>query len=148
MSANRQDVIRFHVEARYARNKASTERPCMAKKFVPYFEKLKDPRWQRKRLEIMNRASFKCEECGDSDQTLHVHHGYYDKDLQPWEYSNDTLWCLCEGCHQNAQDRLCDLHKRIAQLHPTNIPSPMLVDLHECCDLSEMYDDLRPQHAK
>lgn len=38
-----------------------------------YYEQLKDPRWQKKRLEIMNRANFKCEECGDSENMLSVH---------------------------------------------------------------------------
>lgn len=28
-----------------------------------YYELLKDPRWQRKRLEVMQRANFECEDC-------------------------------------------------------------------------------------
>jgi hypothetical protein len=69
------------------------------KSMATYWEKLKDPRWQRKRLEIMERADFSCEECGDKTTTLNVHHKLYRKGAAPWEYSNDELRCLCEGCH-------------------------------------------------
>jgi len=56
-----------------------------------YAEKLKDPRWQRKRLEVMKRADFACENCGDRESTLNVHHGYYEPGLDPWEYSDNAL---------------------------------------------------------
>jgi hypothetical protein len=65
-----------------------------------YWELLRDPRWQRKRLEILNRADFTCEECGSTDKTLNVHHKRYRKGAMPWEYENDELRCLCEGCHR------------------------------------------------
>lgn len=64
-----------------------------------YAEKLKDPRWQKKRLEIMKIDGFKCRECGDSKSTLHVHHAYYVSGREPWEYPNGTLATLCENCH-------------------------------------------------
>ena len=67
-----------------------------------YWQKLQDPRWQRKRLEILNRAEFCCEGCGDSESQLQVHHGYYEKGKEPWEYEDDTLWCLCDKCHETA----------------------------------------------
>ena len=65
-----------------------------------YWEKLRDPRWQRKRLEIMERAGFKCEECGSDKNTLNVHHLIYHKGHDPWEYDGSELKCLCEGCHE------------------------------------------------
>lgn len=64
-----------------------------------YHELLRDPRWQRKRLEAMNRAGFKCEECGSAETTLNVHHLIYRKGAKPWEYEPDELVCLCEDCH-------------------------------------------------
>lgn len=30
-----------------------------------YLEKLRDPRWQRRRLEVFERAHFQCEACHD-----------------------------------------------------------------------------------
>jgi len=68
-----------------------------------YYEMLRDPRWQRKRLEIMERADFRCESCGSGKQTLNVHHSLYQKELRLWEYADYTLFCLCEDCHMKAE---------------------------------------------
>jgi hypothetical protein len=70
----------------------------MAKK--TYSELLRDPRWQRKRLEILQRSDFSCEECEATDQTLNVHHKLYRKGAQPWEYEAHELQALCEECHE------------------------------------------------
>lgn len=64
-----------------------------------YAEKLRDPRWQRRRLEVMGNADFACEACGAIHLTLNVHHTLYRKGADPWEYSDEELRCLCEGCH-------------------------------------------------
>lgn len=64
-----------------------------------YLAKLRDPRWQKKRLEILNRDRFFCQMCGDEKNTLHVHHRYY-KNSDPWDYPNDSLVALCESCHE------------------------------------------------
>lgn len=69
-----------------------------------YSELLKDPRWQRKRLEIMERAGWMCDACSDSESTLHVHHGYYEKGMKPWEYPEESLHCLCKNCHDEVTD--------------------------------------------
>ncbi len=64
-----------------------------------YWEKLKDPRWQRKRLEAMARAEFACEICQDNESTLNVHHKEYFKGREPWDYDLKQLAVLCETCH-------------------------------------------------
>ena len=67
-----------------------------------YSEKLKDPRWQKKRLEILKRDKFRCRFCGNETETLHVHHlEYVDYYKEPWDYSNALLMTLCKTCHQN-----------------------------------------------
>lgn len=63
-----------------------------------YTEKLKDPRWQKKRLEVFQRDGFKCLCCEDAATTLHVHHLIYSKG-DPWDAPMDTLETLCEDCH-------------------------------------------------
>lgn len=68
--------------------------------YKAYWEKLRDPRWQRKRLEVMQRADFKCEACDADEATLNVHHKIYRKGVDPWEYSDTELRCLCEACHE------------------------------------------------
>lgn len=67
---------------------------------MKYVDQLRDPRWQRKRLEIMERADFSCESCGDKSKTLAVHHRMYLRGRKAWEYENDLLECLCETCHE------------------------------------------------
>ncbi len=76
----------------------------MAKK--TYQEKLLDPRWQRKRLEALEKADFHCEMCGDGESTLHVHHKQYIKGWEPWEYDADQLCVLCKNCHSSNHE--CD----------------------------------------
>jgi hypothetical protein len=73
-----------------------------AKATSGYWAKLKDPRWQKKRLEVMEYNDFACEHCGDAESTLNVHHKAYKKKADPWEYSIDELACLCETCHEEA----------------------------------------------
>jgi len=65
---------------------------------MTYQEKLKDPRWQRKRLEILKRDDFCCQHCYDSESTLHVHHKIYSKG-EPWDAKPETLVTLCAECH-------------------------------------------------
>jgi 5-methylcytosine-specific restriction endonuclease McrA len=58
-----------------------------------------DPRWQKKRLEILNRDRFTCTFCGDNTKPLHVHHRWYESGRKPWEYPNEALVTYCEDCH-------------------------------------------------
>lgn len=64
-----------------------------------YSEKLRDPRWQKKRLEVMERDGFACVNCCTKVKTLNVHHWYYRKSAEPWDYPDMSLACLCDECH-------------------------------------------------
>jgi hypothetical protein len=66
---------------------------------MTYAEQREDPRWQKKRLEILNRSRFSCEDCGDVKKTLHVHHRYYVAHRMPWEYPDFCYQVLCKDCH-------------------------------------------------
>ena len=72
---------------------------------MKYSEKLRDPRWQKLRLEVMSRAGFGCENCGDKNSTLHIHHSYYVSKRDPWEYPIGSLSCLCENCHEKITEQ-------------------------------------------
>lgn len=63
-----------------------------------YSDKLKDPRWQRRRLEVLQKADFRCEFCGASDKTIHVHHLKYTG--EPWDAPLDDLEALCDEHHK------------------------------------------------
>lgn len=67
---------------------------------MTYSEKLKDPRWQKRRLTILERDEWHCQMCFDSETMLVVHHRYYTPGAQPWEYDDDALVTLCDNCHQ------------------------------------------------
>lgn len=69
-------------------------------KQTAYSKKLLDPRWQKKRLEILSRDKFRCRCCGNDRNTLHVHHKYYESGYEPWDYENDTLITFCSSCHE------------------------------------------------
>lgn len=67
-----------------------------------YYEKLKDPRWQKRRLEIMQKRGWKCESCtcGEKDgRQFHVHHLYYVSGRSPWSYPDWAFAVLCDPCH-------------------------------------------------
>lgn len=70
-----------------------------------YARKLQDPRWQKRRLEILTRDNFQCQSCGDCRSMLSVHHvEYAPRDFEdmrePWDYPDDMLVVLCGLCHE------------------------------------------------
>lgn len=73
----------------------------MDKTLTPYQQKLLDPRWQKKRLEILNRDEFTCEICKSTEHPLNVHHKFYTYGLDPWEYPDTNFITLCNYCHED-----------------------------------------------
>lgn len=86
-----------------------------------YWELLRRPEWQRKRLEMMDAANFECEHCGEKEKTLNVHHKYYTKGAEPWDYPDNALVCLCEDCHGKWHGIKTELDHTIAELSPFDI---------------------------
>lgn len=70
-----------------------------------YKDKLKKPKWQKKRLEILDRDNFTCTSCKSSENELQVHHLDYLPGIDPWEYPNDMLITLCIYCHNKETKR-------------------------------------------
>jgi hypothetical protein len=66
-----------------------------------YSEKLKHPKWQKKRLEVLKRDKFKCKLCSDTETTLNIHHLKYNGN--PWEIDNSDLVTICEHCHNEVE---------------------------------------------
>jgi len=65
-----------------------------------YKDKLQDPRWQQRRLEMMQKSRWRCSLCDDTESMLHVHHLEYSGD--PWEAEDHQMIVLCESCHAAA----------------------------------------------
>lgn len=81
---------------------------------TPYWQLLQDPRWQKKRLEILERDKWTCQHCGSTDKPLHVHHWYYlsfQADRKPWEYPGLALVTLCVDCHKAEDNRGEELNR-------------------------------------
>lgn len=78
-----------------------------------YSEKLLDPRWQKRRLQVFQYAGWRCQICGCSTRTLHAHHSYYKRGKEPWQYPKGAIIAVCNTCH--------------AKLHPEHktTPAPM-----------------------
>lgn len=67
---------------------------------LTYSQQLADPRWQRRRLQILELAGWECNDCGNGALQLHVHHPRYIKGRMAWEYEDDELQVLCVDCHK------------------------------------------------
>lgn len=86
----------------------------MAERKKSYAELLKDPRWQKKRLEILERDHWACFRCDDKETTLHVHHKYYERGFMPWEYPDAAYVTLCERCHEHVEFVMDAIKKAMA----------------------------------
>lgn len=68
---------------------------------MTYKEQLADPRWQKKRLQILERDKWTCQICLDTESQLQIHHKEYDKTYKTlaWEYPDTNYTTLCCNCH-------------------------------------------------
>lgn len=112
-----------------------------------YAEKLRDPRWQKMRLKIMERDEFTCQHCGDKKKTLNVHHIKYMRGADPWEYDLKYLTTLCEICHEKEPKLLNDLTDQLIgmlrELPMTAITiNALCLLLYECSDINAEINDL------
>ncbi len=81
---------------------------------LPYGELLKDPRWQRKRSEIMIRDKFTCQMCGTNEDTLNVHHlAYAPNGKPPWDVPDSGLITICEECHAMEERYKREYHQQL-----------------------------------
>lgn len=81
---------------------------------MSYKDLLKDPRWQKRRLEAFEAANWRCEHCNRQDKELHVHHCYYIRGRKPWEYPDALLVVLCGPCHDEKHEHEARLFQALA----------------------------------
>ena len=81
-----------------------------------YFEKLKDPRWQKKRLEVFERDGWRCQCCYNDSNTLTVHHKFYERDIEPWDYPIEALKTLCIDCHEKEYNDRDSVEKKLLRV--------------------------------
>jgi hypothetical protein len=81
-----------------------------------YSQKLLDPRWQKKRLEVLQRDDWTCQGCGDKNETLHVHHRCYVPDKEPWDIEDRLLVTMCAACHEQEKGRMATAIRNLTRL--------------------------------
>ena len=91
---------------------------------MTYKDKLRDPRWQKKRLQIFTRDNWTCLSCGSKDKNLQVHHIVYSK-LDPWDYPDHLCQTLCDECHEIRQE-LTDKAVHALRIAIKDIPTARL----------------------
>jgi hypothetical protein len=69
---------------------------------MTYSDKLKNPKWQKRRLEVLQRDNFSCKYCQDTLTELHVHHKEYKG--EPWDAPSELLETVCKHCHLVLED--------------------------------------------
>ena len=97
---------------------------------VAYKEKFLDPRWQKKRLEILARDEFCCQMCFDPESTLHVHHRYYETAKDPWDYPDNALVTLCDECHECEHEAMKSALGWLEKLLRTKFLSGDIINIH------------------
>jgi hypothetical protein len=100
-----------------------------------YLEKLKDPRWQKVRLKVMERAGFKCE-CCENDK---------DSNGEPWDAPLETLECLCRSCHEWREkfNRFCELETGCDETRGRTL-APTKFCLAACRFAGQLYKPSKP----
>jgi 5-methylcytosine-specific restriction endonuclease McrA len=64
-----------------------------------------DPRWRKKRAEILERDNWRCQADGNHAGDLNVHHRNYTT-AEPWLELNKNLITLGDKHHQGEHDQL------------------------------------------
>lgn len=62
----------------------------------------KSTRWKKKRMKILRRDSFLCQECkryGKHVEAVTVHHIKHAEEFPELAYQDDNLISLCSACH-------------------------------------------------
>ncbi len=70
-----------------------------------YKKKLEDPKWKRRRTEILKRDNFQCQKC-KSKLSVQVHHKKYIMNKNPWDYPDEDLITLCRYCHKTEHKKI------------------------------------------
>lgn len=102
---------------------------------LSYGDKLKNPLWQKKRLDILNRDQFTCQLCSDTTTELHIHHKEYIKGREPWEYEDSNFQTLCKHCHEVSEYLKGDTIILVSKFH-NDLINNLTVD---CIIVSKIY---------
>jgi hypothetical protein len=94
-----------------------------------YQKKLAHPKWQKKRLVIMQRDNFYCQYCNVADEELHVHHRYYLPNTEIWDYPDESLITLCNSCYESEENDLKELSNLDQRFRRLNLSAYEINDI-------------------
>ncbi len=78
----------------------------IVKSVSSYSDKLETQNWHSFARKIRQENGNFYNACRRGDLVLQVHHTFYDKKRQPWEYESHEMVVLCEKCHHELHDQL------------------------------------------
>lgn len=81
-----------------------------------YLEKLQHPKWQKKRLKILERDNWKCIYCDNEEKQLQIHHLKYTEKL-PHNEPDINLVTVCCDCHKIVEYLKNPIYKDLGRLH-------------------------------
>lgn len=114
---------------------------------MAYSDLLKHPKWQKKRLLILDRDNWQCKACGSKEKSLHVHHYTYQKGKKPWEYDDENFITLCEICHSEEESFIRNENNYFITL--SRVHKMSIVRLSILCQaMTFLYNNDRKQYAK
>lgn len=117
---------------------------------MKYADKLLDPRWQKKRLKILERDNWTCQLCQDTETSFHVHHKKYNGN--PWDTADEDLVSYCQDCHLIVENLKNNdvIYKpiKVVKFDSIRKDDPLLVVILDRDDGSQTYSmvfyDLKP----
>lgn len=102
---------------------------------MDYKEQIKSPKWQKRRLEVMQKDGFICQLCGDTESMLNVHHLSYHKDRNIWEYEDWELITLCENCHKEEHSTMDYIINEIESIKSRGVTMREILSVLDSIDI-------------
>lgn len=82
------------------RKKKKVDKSKQHKTKEQYYKELKNPKWFKRREEILKLDDNTCCYCETKDN-LQVHHKEYLGNMKAWEYTDKLLITVCKSCHES-----------------------------------------------
>jgi len=96
------------------------------------------PKWQKKRLKILERDEYECRCCADTESKLNIHHFYYQRELKIWNYPDEHLITVCDKCHDKLHEFKIRLFKLIAKAGRWELDSVINANDNELADMIKL----------
>jgi hypothetical protein len=113
-----------------------------------YKLKLRSPKWQKRKVEILIRDKFTCKCCENTERNLQVHHLEYLGNLDPWDYPDDMLITLCYICHESEQGRKIIEKSLLTTLKMRGFLSSDISRLSSAIDTNDLFKEYILNHIR